>query len=133
MPNIELNGKLHGSQANVRNGEGALLGAGCRCLVTKSFPTLCYPMDCSPPGSPVHGIFRQEQWCALPFPSLGDLPNSGIKPTSPAWHVVSLPLSHLGCPWGRRQKWQLWSWHRLKNKIFFFFKYSCVVSLQFLR
>ena len=96
MPNIELNGKLHGSQANVRNGEGALLGAGCRCLVTKSFPTLCYPMDCSPPGSPVHGIFRQEQWCALPFPSLGDLPNSGIKPTSPTLQLDSLPSKPLG-------------------------------------
>ena len=26
------------------------------CLVTKLCPTLCYPMDCSPPGSSVHGI-----------------------------------------------------------------------------
>ena len=25
------------------------------CLVTQSCPTLCYPMDCSPPGSSVHG------------------------------------------------------------------------------
>ena len=27
------------------------------CLVAKSFPTLCDPMDCSPSGSSVHGIF----------------------------------------------------------------------------
>ena len=26
------------------------------CSVTQSCPTLCSPMDCSPPGSPVHGI-----------------------------------------------------------------------------
>ena len=26
------------------------------CLVTKSYPTLCNPMDCSPPGSSVHEI-----------------------------------------------------------------------------
>ena len=26
-----------------------------RCLVTQSYPTLCNPMDCSPPGSTVHG------------------------------------------------------------------------------
>ena len=26
----------------------------CVCLVTQSCPTLCNPMDCSPPGSPVH-------------------------------------------------------------------------------
>ena len=27
---------------------------------------------------------RQESWSGLPFPSPGDLPDSGIKPTSPA-------------------------------------------------
>ena len=29
------------------------------------------------------GFFRQEYWCGLPCPSPGDLPNPGIKPTSP--------------------------------------------------
>ena len=28
----------------------------CCCLATKLCPTLCDPMDCSPPGSSVHGI-----------------------------------------------------------------------------
>ena len=28
------------------------------CLVAKSFPTLCHPMDCRPPGSSVPGIFQ---------------------------------------------------------------------------
>ena len=28
---------------------------------------------------------RQEYWSGLPFPSQGDLPNPGIKPTSPAF------------------------------------------------
>ena len=28
------------------------------CLVTQSCPTLCDPMDCSPPGSPVPGILQ---------------------------------------------------------------------------
>ena len=27
---------------------------------------------------------RQEYWSGLPFPSPGDLPNSGVKPMSPA-------------------------------------------------
>ena len=27
---------------------------------------------------------RQEYWCGLPFPPLGDPPDSGIKPESPA-------------------------------------------------
>ena len=30
----------------------------CFCSVTKSYPTLWDPMDCSPPGSCVHGVFQ---------------------------------------------------------------------------
>ena len=41
---------------------------------------------------------RQEYWSGLPFPSPGDLPNPGIKLTSPALQVDSLPLSHQGSP-----------------------------------
>ena len=32
-------------------------------------PTLCDPIDGSPPGSPVPGFSRQEHWSGLPFPS----------------------------------------------------------------
>ena len=32
-------------------------------------PTLCDPIDGSPPGSPVPGLSRQEHWSGLPFPS----------------------------------------------------------------
>ena len=35
-------------------------------------------MDCSPPGSSVHGILQQEYWNGLPCPPPGDLPNPGI-------------------------------------------------------
>ena len=34
------------------------------------------PMNCSLPGSSVHGISQQEYWRGLPFPSPGDLPDS---------------------------------------------------------
>ena len=40
-------------------------------------------MDCGPPGSSVHGFSREEYWSGLPCPPPGDLPNPGIKPTSP--------------------------------------------------
>ena len=33
---------------------------------------------------PCMGFSRQEYWSGVPFPSLGDLPNPGIKPLSPA-------------------------------------------------
>jgi len=41
-------------------------------------------MDCTLPGSSVHGIPRQEHWRGLPFPSPGDLPDPEIELTSPA-------------------------------------------------
>ena len=42
------------------------------------------------------GFPRQECWSGLPFPPPGALRNPRIELTSPAWRVVSLPLSHLG-------------------------------------
>ena len=35
----------------------------------QSCPTLCDPLDSSPPGSPSLGFSRQEHWRGLPFPS----------------------------------------------------------------
>ena len=37
------------------------------------------------------GFSRQKYWSGLPFPSLGDLPNSGIEPRSPALETDALP------------------------------------------
>ena len=76
---------------------GKNTGVGCHFLlqcmkvkseneVAQSCPTVSDPMDCSPPGSSIHGIFqarvlkwgaiafstgfsRQEYWSGLPFPS----------------------------------------------------------------
>ena len=60
---------------------GKNTGVGCHFLlqcmkvksqseVAQSCPTLSDLMDCSLPGSPVHGIFsRQESWCGVPLPS----------------------------------------------------------------
>ena len=63
--------------------------------------TLCDPMDCSLPGSSVHGILqaRTLEWIAMPPP--GDLPDPGIESTSPAGpalQVDSLPLSQREAP-----------------------------------
>ena len=57
----------------------------CVCvLVTQSRPTLCDPMDYSPPGSSVRGY-----WSGLPFPSPGKLLGPGIKPRFPTYKVKS--------------------------------------------
>ena len=39
------------------------------CLVAKLCLTLCNPMDCSPPGSSVHGISQARilEWVSIPF------------------------------------------------------------------
>ena len=46
----------------------------CVCLsvcvsVAQSCPTLCHPVDCSPPGSSVHGILHPRilEWVVIPF------------------------------------------------------------------
>ena len=72
----------------------------CACLVTPLCLTLCNPMDCSLPGSSVHGNSpgKNTGWSGLSFPSQGDLPNSGIKPGSPAWQEDSLPAEPQGKP-----------------------------------
>ena len=60
---------------------GKNTGVGChfllQCMKEKSesevaqlCPTLSDPMDCSLPGSSVHGFSRQEYWSGVPLPSL---------------------------------------------------------------
>ena len=41
-------------------------------LVAQLCPTLCDTMDCSPPGSSVHGILQARilEWVAIPFSRL---------------------------------------------------------------
>ena len=67
-------------------------------LVTKLCMILCDPMDCTPPGSSVHGVLQARvlEWAAIPFSR--DLPNPGIKPRSPALQADSLPPEPPGKP-----------------------------------
>ena len=67
-------------------------------LVTQLCSTLCDPMDCSLPGSSVHGILQARilEWVAIPFSR--DLPNPGIEPRSPALQADSLLTELQGKP-----------------------------------
>ena len=60
-------------------------------LVAQLCLTRCGPVDCSPPGFSVHGIFQ-----ARIFPSAGDLPHPGTEPGSPALLADSLPFEPPG-------------------------------------
>ena len=55
-------------------------------------------MDCSPPGSSVHGISQARilEWVAISFSR--DLPNPGIEPSSPTLQADSLPTEPSGKP-----------------------------------
>ena len=59
--------------------------------VTQSCPTLSDPMDCSLPGSSIHGIFQARvlEWVAIAFS------NSGIK-INRIFLVVQWLRIHLG-------------------------------------
>ena len=63
----------------------------CLYLVALSCPTLCDPVDCSPPGSSVHEILQARilDWVAIPVSR--DLPDPGLKPRSPALPADALP------------------------------------------
>ena len=49
----------------------------------------CDPMDCSLPGSSVNGVLQPRILEWVPFPSPGDLPDTGIEPGSPALQADS--------------------------------------------
>ena len=58
-------------------------------------------LDCSPPGSSVHGIFQERILERLIFSLPGDLPDSEIEPISPVSPALGggfFALSHLGSP-----------------------------------
>ena len=50
-------------------GGGVEKNRKAKVLVAQSCQTLCYPMDCSPPGSSVRGILQARilEWVAIPF------------------------------------------------------------------
>ena len=52
------------------------------------------------------GFSTQEYWSGLPFPSLGDLPDRGIKPVSPGSPALAGGLFTTGPP-GRPVKKQI--------------------------
>ena len=64
----------------------------CVCLVAQSCLTLCDLMDCSLPGSSVHGNSPGKKTGVVFHAFLsGDLPNPGTKPRSPILQMDSLP------------------------------------------
>ena len=82
---------------------GENTGVGCHFLlqcvkvrseseVAQSCPTLSNPMDCSPPGSSVHGIFKARvlEWGATAFSEIQQWRNTKVLHT--VWGPGQVPL-----------------------------------------
>ena len=71
----------------------------CVCVaVAQSCPTLCDPVDCSPPGSSVHGILQAGRLEGAAIPFFGDLLDPGIEPGSRVLQAASSPSEPPGKP-----------------------------------
>ena len=75
----------------------------CVCVgvwVTRSCPNLCDPMDCSLPGSSVHGVLqtRRMEWVSIPFTRESSWPRDQTLGGSFAWQADSLPSEPQGSP-----------------------------------
>ena len=66
--------------------------------VAQSCPTVCDPWTLAHQAPPSMGFSRQEYWSGSPFPSLGDLPDPGIEPTSPTLQADALTAVPPGKP-----------------------------------
>ena len=86
---------------------GKSTGVGCHCLLqmkpewVKSLSRVrlfATPWTIAYQAPQSMEFSRQEYWSGLPFPSLGDLPNRGIKPRSPTLQADALPFKPPGKP-----------------------------------
>ena len=67
------------------------------CMLScQSCLTLCNPMDCSPPGSSVHGVFQARilEWVAISYSRESFWPRNQTSLLQ--WQAESLPRHHLG-------------------------------------
>ena len=112
-------------------------GVGChfllQCMKVKSrseiaqpYPTLSDPMDCSLPGSSIHGIFQARvlEWSAIAFSDLDSILKSRDINLSTKVRLVKamvFPVVMYGCEsWTikkaecrRSDAFELWYWRRL--------------------
>ena len=64
------------------NSQGHFLGLSkVKVFIVQSCLTLCDPPDCSPPGSPVHGILQARilEWVAMPSSRGSSRPKDGAQ------------------------------------------------------
>ena len=99
------------------------------CLVAQSCPTLCHPMNCSPPGSSVHGLLQARilEWVAMPSSRGSSQPRDRTQvsciadgfltvpriciytchPVTPWWSLSGVSTDHTG----QYHTWSVWVYY----------------------
>ena len=79
-----------------------------KVLVAQLCLALCDPMDCSPPGSSVHGLLqaRVPEWIAMP--SSGGLLDPGTESASPVLQANLSPSESQGKPYTKEMRTLIW-------------------------
>ena len=92
--------------------------------VAQSCPTLCDPVDCSPPGSSIHGILQARilEWVALIKGACKRGALSQAREIRAIWrprrteHTVAVLKTEgmlekeWGRPWEKQETWNCWGW-----------------------
>ena len=90
-----------------------------KVLVAKSCLILCDPMDCSSPGSSVHGILQARilEWVAIAFS--GDLSDKGSNPALLHCRQILYHLRHQGNPRFliKNGPWHSYPYHYRQNSL----------------
>ena len=80
------------------------------CLVAQSCLTLCDPMDCSPPGSSVHGDSPGKAWVAMPSSRGSSQPRYWTQVSHTAGEFFTIWATREALNHGITETGLRWSW-----------------------
>ena len=90
-----------------------------KTFVSQSFPNLCDPMYCSPPGFFVHGIFQARilEWVAIPFARESSWPRDQTQVSCNAGRFFTIGATREAQSFAlpslrfKFRTFRLWDWH----------------------
>ena len=99
-----------------------IIGSESEGEVPQSCPTLCDPMDCSPPGSSVHAIFQAWvlEWVAISFSRWSSRPRNRTQVSRIVGRCFHC-LGHQGSPYNefyyKGFKWGSTKWRHMEDVV----------------
>ena len=94
-------------QAAFKGGESGNTSKQCTCAQPLSRVRPCDPMDCSPPGSCVHGILQVRILERLAMPSSRGSSQPGDQTQAPTLQVDPLPTEQPEKPLAMHTSWKM--------------------------